>query len=564
MKKPALITMLCLTLFFITPVAAQVTQEWVRLYDGSDGDGARAITTDHLGNAYICGSSVSPFTEADWLVIKYNTGGAQQWVKTYHGHTSPDYDENTCDLIHDVSGSSNDLFVCGHTCDASGDPDMTLICYNAATGSEKWIAIPAKPYIEFSCAIELTPADNLYLAGSQKSDTYIRALLLQYDRSGVLNWERYYQGPNDFTTARDMTTGFDTLNPELICVSGKTWLQIGPDHADAGFIVKYNANGTLLQEMLETDEFGEYLSVCMDDQGNVYATGYCHDLIPSGELEPFEPHDVYTVKYNASGQKLWSQRWDSEHEYHDCGNIIQVDDAGNVYVSGTTSQIGLTRFVTIKYDASGNEQWVKKYPEHPPLSECSNPSMVMDADDNIYISGTAKDQFDNINGITIKYDTNGNLIWSVQYDNTIDYFHDIALHSTSGQPNVYVTGSSYNTLENFDALTVKYSQSGGSLCGSQQDRTNREGNSAAFGFTMTMPVLINNQASIPYSVEKTGHMSLCVYDVTGKCVKTLANGYETPGTHNITWNTSKVSNGIYYLRLESDEQCATQKLVVMN
>jgi hypothetical protein len=75
-------------------------------------------------------------------------------------------------------------------------------------------------------------------------------------------------------------------------------------------------------------------------------------------------------------------------------------------------------------------------------------------------------------------------------------------------------------------------------------------------------------ALLRYSVPKSADVSLTVYDVSGRAVRTLANGRVGAGAHNVPWDLrdtggSPVEGGMYFMRLRVDGQVLTQRLAVV-
>jgi len=67
--------------------------------------------------------------------------------------------------------------------------------------------------------------------------------------------------------------------------------------------------------------------------------------------------------------------------------------------------------------------------------------------------------------------------------------------------------------------------------------------------------------AITYTLPSSSSISLKLYDVTGKLVKTLVSGTQTAGQHSIVWD-AEVPSGVYFVRLETSNRSATGKLVV--
>ncbi len=89
-----------------------------------------------------------------------------------------------------------------------------------------------------------------------------------------------------------------------------------------------------------------------------------------------------------------------------------------------------------------------------------------------------------------------------------------------------------------------------------------------FKLYQNYPNPFNPVTRIDFSLERGGNVSLEVYNVIGQKIKTLLNGYYASGEYEIHWdgttdNGEKVSSGIYFYRLTSDEYSRTRKMIMM-
>jgi len=78
------------------------------------------------------------------------------------------------------------------------------------------------------------------------------------------------------------------------------------------------------------------------------------------------------------------------------------------------------------------------------------------------------------------------------------------------------------------------------------------------------PNPVRNGATISYSLPLPGRVSLRLYDVTGKLVRTLVNGCCPSGSYSYSLLTTHYSlaRGIYLLRLDTETRTATSKLII--
>ncbi len=85
----------------------------------------------------------------------------------------------------------------------------------------------------------------------------------------------------------------------------------------------------------------------------------------------------------------------------------------------------------------------------------------------------------------------------------------------------------------------------------------------SFKLSQNYPNPFNPTTTIRYTVPQTRFVSLKVYDILGRLVKTLVNEQELPGTHEVRFNGSGISSGVYFYRLEAGEYVATKKFVLL-
>ncbi len=89
-----------------------------------------------------------------------------------------------------------------------------------------------------------------------------------------------------------------------------------------------------------------------------------------------------------------------------------------------------------------------------------------------------------------------------------------------------------------------------------------------FNLFQNFPNPFNPSTTIRYSVIQPGNVSIRIYDILGREVKTLLNEIKAAGTYNLVWNGvnnagDKVSSGIYLYRMESGSFVQTKKMILL-
>lgn len=63
------------------------------------------------------------------------------------------------------------------------------------------------------------------------------------------------------------------------------------------------------------------------------------------------------------------------------------------------------------------------------------------------------------------------------------------------------------------------------------------------------PNPFNPATTISYELVKNGHVTLKIYDINGRELKSFAHGFKTTGTHMINFNADGMTSGVYYYKL---------------
>jgi hypothetical protein len=84
-----------------------------------------------------------------------------------------------------------------------------------------------------------------------------------------------------------------------------------------------------------------------------------------------------------------------------------------------------------------------------------------------------------------------------------------------------------------------------------------------FSLKQNYPNPFNPVTKISFDIPKTGLVSVRIYDVLGKEVKTLVNEVKTAGSYIVDFDASSLSSGAYFYRLESNGFISTKKMMLI-
>jgi hypothetical protein len=84
-----------------------------------------------------------------------------------------------------------------------------------------------------------------------------------------------------------------------------------------------------------------------------------------------------------------------------------------------------------------------------------------------------------------------------------------------------------------------------------------------FSLNQNYPNPFNPSTRITYSIQKAGIVSLKVYDILGREVATLVNGYQPANNYSVIFDASDLASGIYLYKLKTGDFVQTRKMILL-
>jgi hypothetical protein len=533
---------------------------------GNNDDFGEGIAVDGSGNAYVTGDTyssdfptVNPYDGSlndsfDVFIAKLNSAGNAMLYSTYLGGSADDRARGIA-----VDGSGN-TYVTGFT-HSSNFPTVNPYGWSLNGSCDVFVA-------------KLNAAGNdlsysTYLGGSSNDG----GLSISIDNSGQA-----------FVTGYTYSSDFPMVNPY-----------------DGSFNGSYDVFATKLNAAGNNLSYSTYLGgnsndagygITVDGSGQAYVTGFTGSYdFPT--VNPYEGsksalYDVFVTKLSSTGNSLIYSTFLGGSNY-DEGNSIAVDDSGQAYVTGFTASYefpmvnpydgswnGGTDAFAAKFNSAGNNLLYSTYLGGINLD--AGYDIAVDNSGQAHVTGvTSSSDFpiqnpfqtyqESNDAFMIELSLSGNsLIYSTYLGGSNnDYCSSVDVDSSG---NVYMTGStnssdfpttlgafdiSYNG--GYDVFVVKF--------GTETGTDDIDPMPSAFSLSQNYPNPFNAQTTIRFSLSNKSMVSIDIFDILGRKIKTLAEGIESAGDHQEIWHASGQSSGIYFYRIRAGDFQETKRMLLL-
>ena len=345
---------------FASP-GTQISRQNGLVYDSSDNLYAVGYANDSVNTG---------------IVSKFNASGTIQWQRTL-GASSP---SDTIFLGVDVDNSNN-VYVTGTTSsDGSLDARDVQIAKYDTNGNLQWqktLGSAGTLQQGLGMAVEGSTGDFYIVASffaSPGSPQINRMLVLKYNTSGVLQWQRSMTPANAANDSVGSAIALDSAGNLYIVGSTPTSTSEGQ-----GILVKYNSSGVLQWQVGLSKATGQsgYDGITIDSSDNIFATGIA---VTGGTAYGI------VAKYDTSGALQWKKQIGSAGGSPALTGL-SADSSGNVYATGIGGP-GFSSYI-VKYDTNGSLLWQRNL--QAASHWVQNFSIAVDSSSNLVTGGYTRE-----------------------------------------------------------------------------------------------------------------------------------------------------------------------------
>ena len=398
-RVSALASIVATAALTVTETPCQVTQSWATIVDdGARFEMGRYLALDPAGNAIVGSASPGPPGGPGFRLTKIDPAGTVIWSQRF-ASAAPGGGLSIVGLA--VDGAGDILSVC-----REGDPNgnRALTVKVSGDGKELWRAVYDTDGADWPVGIEADAAGRSFVGGwtqrFEPTQALENAFILSYDADGNLLWQDQYGSGKNQETINDIAR-----DP----VSGAVYLA-GDLNGSVPLLLRYEADGrrrwARRYQSHAVQAYAERVAVGPD--GVVLAGFYAGRGV-----------GIQVIKVDAaSGRSLWSAVYGEATTYEQLIDVA-IDGSGNVLVAGAAeTEPPIVRFLglfLLRYAPDGTLSWAVT----DDRIGAFHGALAVDPSGSPYVTGTRQVRVDNFftqHWLTSRYDTTGQLVWTIEYD----------------------------------------------------------------------------------------------------------------------------------------------------
>jgi len=542
------------------------TLQWEHTWGGTYNDYAYWVEQTEDGGYIIVGSWKYTNTDYDAYLIKLDANGNTQWEHNYGG--AGDGDDGTC-----VQQTSDGGYIfAGGTYSYGVIWDFWLVKVDAM-GTLQWHHPYPMGGYQAASFVQQT-SDGGYVMSGYTTPYYPMpwdGYIIKTDPSGNIQWTNQFGGSGGeyASCIRELPSG-DYV------VTGFTDSH-GAGGTD-GLIYKINSTGTLLWHRTYggagDDEFRKF---------QITANGGF--AIIGTDASSSASSDFWLVTTNPQGELIWDARYGGPED--DLGWCMDLTSDGGYILGGPTQS----------YGAGGWDGWLVRLgpegppPPPPPLVEISlapvNPPIIIPPAGGTFaftvlMSNSAPGQqiFDVWSTIQVpggsQFLALGPYLISLPAGASMSRLRNqyVPPMAPAGQYfyRGYVGDYPWSVV---DADSFPFAKQGadgiwngsdGWVCGGEPfpgGITTADRQPDQFALHGAFPNPFNATTVLSFELPVAGFVKLEVYDISGRLVATLVDGWRGAGYHEVTWNASTLASGLYFCRLRAGSFMDVKKMMLV-
>jgi hypothetical protein len=508
-------------LFICFNLSAQVTLEWE--FDNNDAYNYYPTTNIiRVGEfTYVSSQSIDVLKTA--YVFKLDSNGQSIYSDSIHN-----FDYSILKSKRMITDSQGSIYLCGNSLDSLQYSKIRVIKYDSQLNRqwEKVLVDTVNNDYNVSAILFSSVDNKIYIVGSEY-DGNDRPIVIKIDTDGNTLWK--YK--DTLHTAFYFNTYVVDHSGNLF-IGGNAFVSGG---AEDLVVSKIDSSGINLW-MANIDGSNHSDDAVMDLCVNVF-----NEICVSGRFEDSIPHRV--LKYNQSGNLIWSSPIpDISLEK------IATDPSGNVYVVGFDSVFN-HEYVIYKYDSAG--MLIDTAFLDLPIYKAHNidywVSIQTDDASNVYLLNNV-DTLSETRWFVAKLNSSLDTLWTMIYPGNIPN-PSTASTLVPFEGGFVIAGA----INNFGQLRV--------LQFHETFTTGIADNNSKLNFKYWPNPTINT-LNIELEKSVTGNLNFELYDINSKIV--LDKYFELFGDKNFAIDLNSISAGMYFFKLQSEDQFYSGKMVIVD